>query len=119
MTDKIKKATDTFFEIFVIYVVFMALAGVLFSWVEDKTLFDSIWWASATAMTVGYGDIFPVTIVGKILGMFLMHFVVLVIAPLIVVRLTGKIIEDQNQFTAEEQEQIKNDLKEIKGLLQK
>jgi voltage-gated potassium channel len=119
MTDKIKKATDTFLEIFLIYVAFMALAGVLFSFIEDKTLFESFWWASATAMTVGYGDIYPATIAGKVLAMVLMHFVPLVIAPLIVVRLTGKIIEDQNQFTAEEQEKIMKDLEDIKALLEK
>jgi voltage-gated potassium channel len=33
---------------------------------------DALWWGVATATTTGYGDITPVTIQGKILGIILM-----------------------------------------------
>lgn len=33
-----------------------------------KTLFDSIWWAIITLATVGYGDVVPHTVLGKLLG---------------------------------------------------
>ena len=36
-----------------------------------KNAFSGLWWAVATLTTVGYGDIYPVTVIGRILGAFI------------------------------------------------
>lgn len=36
------------------------------------SVLDTIWWAVATVTTVGYGDISPITPIGKIIGIFMM-----------------------------------------------
>lgn len=36
------------------------------------TFGDSLWWAAVTIFTVGYGDLFPVTGVGRLVGVLLM-----------------------------------------------
>jgi voltage-gated potassium channel len=38
---------------------------VIFAWAEDQTLGNAIYFALITGLTVGYGDITPVTPIGK------------------------------------------------------
>jgi len=38
----------------------------------SKTLSDSLWWAMATVTTIGYGDRYPVSDIGRVIGGFVM-----------------------------------------------
>lgn len=68
----------SFYMITIIGNAFVAgAAGVLYHFehgVNEKitSFLDALWWAVATVTTVGYGDISPVTVEGKVLGILLM-----------------------------------------------
>jgi voltage-gated potassium channel len=36
-----------------------------------KNAFSGMWWATSTLLTVGYGDIYPITTIGKVLGIII------------------------------------------------
>jgi len=52
-------------------------AGAVFSYIEDRSLWDGIWYALVTITTVGYGDVVPASEYGRVFGIVLILFGVL------------------------------------------
>jgi len=50
---------------------------------QITNLIDAFWWVSATVTTVGYGDVVPVTEVGRIMGIGLMFVGISIIGAFI------------------------------------
>ena len=117
LAERLTSSTDTFAELLIWYLSVVAVASVAFCLVDGRSLGDSVWWAFVTAVTVGYGDIVPVTTAGRVVGGILMHVIPLFLIPLVIVRLLRALVRDEHEFTHAEQERIKTDLAAIKKAL--
>jgi voltage-gated potassium channel len=101
-----------------IYVISILVAADLFSILENKSFFEGLWWASVTALTIGYGDLSPVTEAGRALGIFFGHFWIFGVIPMIICNIISKVIEDKEKFTHAEQEWHETALRKIAAKLE-
>lgn len=68
------KKTQLLSSVFIILVLMLASSLCMYSVEHDaqpevfSNAFSGIWWSASTLLTVGYGDIYPVTTMGKLLG---------------------------------------------------
>lgn len=102
-----------------LYVCSLFVSTVLFSYFENKPLFDSLWWSCITSLTIGYGDMYPVTTAGRILGMLMGHFWIFFIIPMIIANILMNLIEDRNEFTHEEQLELFARMKRVEVKIDK
>lgn len=79
-----------------------------------KTLLDALWWCVATVTTVGYGDIVPVSNIGRIVALFYMFFGISMIAILLSV-ITNTVYK--RRFEKEEREKREEQLNFLKNQL--
>jgi len=71
------KAQQLISSVFIILVLMLASSLCMYSLEHEaqpevfQNAFSGIWWATSTLLTVGYGDIYPITTMGKLFGIFI------------------------------------------------
>ena len=111
------KFIDTLKELLMVYAALVLTSAAAYAHLENTTYLNAVWWACVTALTVGYGDLYPATTGGKIVAVVLMHATVLFILPLIIGNICSVCMKNQNEFSHHEQEEIKAALHRLENRL--
>ena len=81
---------------------------------QMTTLLDALWWCVATVTTVGYGDVVPVTNLGRIVALVYMFFGITLISTLLAV-ISNTFYK--KRFEKEETEKKKQDMNYLRNLV--
>ncbi len=88
--------------LFISSTLLIALSSIFIVLVEPETfptVFDGFWWVMTTVTTVGYGDFSPVSVVGRLIAMFLYIVGIGLIGVVI-----GKVVEGLSMFRKKREE---------------
>ena len=94
------------------YIVISAL--IIFNVEPDsfETFFDAIYWATVSLTTVGYGDIYPVSTLGRVITMFSSIFGIAIVALPAGIITAGYMSEIEHDRKEEEAQKEKEEKKE-------
>jgi voltage-gated potassium channel len=85
---------------------------------EYATLWDGVWWAVVTVTTVGYGDLYPTTVQGRLIGIILM-FVGIGFLSLLTAAIASRFVKqersDEHVEVMDALRQLQADMAELKS----
>jgi voltage-gated potassium channel len=91
--------------------VVAAAAMQAFASSEFDSLWDSTWWAVVTVTTVGYGDYYPTTVQGRLVGIVLM-FVGIGFLSLLTASIASRFVKEER---TEERDEVMEALRRIEA----
>ena len=115
IANRIKDSLDSVKELSVIYVIMVSVVATLFAFFEGRDLLTSVWWTFITGLTIGYGDVYPITIAGKILAVLWAHIMVFIYIPVAVGYVVVNMIKNKDAWTDDEQREMMEIMHRLDG----
>ena len=102
-----QKMANKILSLAIAFALIMTIAAVSFAVIEGKDLSNGFWWATVTATTVGYGDLYPTHLTSKLIGGTFMMICTFIIVPIVTAKFSAHLIVNSDAFTHAEQEELK------------
>lgn len=81
--DVLKRSKDALIAVMALAAGYVLISALIIFNVEPDsfgTFFDAVYWATVSLTTVGYGDIYPVSIAGRVITMISSIFGIAIVA---------------------------------------
>lgn len=92
--------------------------GILYGLIEEQaSIFDGMWWALVTITTVGYGDFFPLTTAGRIVGALLMVVGIGFVATL-TASVAAHFMDDSDTHLSDSLEALHDDIRSMNARME-
>ncbi len=92
--------------------------GILYGLIEEQaSIFDGMWWALVTITTVGYGDFFPLTTAGRIVGALLMVVGIGFVATL-TASVAAHFMDDSDTHLSDSLEALHDDIRRMNARME-
>jgi hypothetical protein len=102
--------------LFLVIIANYVVCAIAYGIIEGKGFIASMWWATVTGFTVGYGDQYPQTTAGRGVGEWLIvsSWILSLCAAALI---TATLVQNRDEFSHEEQEWMKASLVRIENAL--
>lgn len=108
----IRKSKDALIAVMVLAIGYVIISALIVFNVEPdsfNSFFDAVYWATVSLTTVGYGDIYPVSVVGRIVTMVSSVFGIAIVAlpaGIITAGYMSEISETKKENSGDEEEAV-------------
>lgn len=97
----------------------LTVVGALLYWnFEQVNPFEAMYWSIVSGSSTGYGDITPKTAGGRITTMVYIIVMIWVVSPILQGRITAYMTVDNNAWTNDEQEEVKDGIRALRAEIQ-
>lgn len=115
ISDRVKLFFNKIKWVALVTLVNYVVCSMLFSVFENRSIGDGLWWSAVTGFTVGYGDIYPETATGRVVGVFLMVSMWVLFAVLLAL-IIDVVRVNRDNWSHEEQVETMSDVEESRAI---
>ena len=128
LSDRLRRSVDSraltarqAARVIAVATILLTLAGGLGAWLIDRRDFDGVgdalWWAMQTVTTVGYGDVVPEHVAGRLIGALLMVQGIALLT-VITAAVTATLIEQARERRSSPSDPVLEKLEQIEARLE-